>query len=1620
MNESDPVTVEEPFVEIISEDSAGDASSLDVGEEVISQQLTSQAIDESSETVTDTTSSTLEHEQVDGLEAIESPISDDHFRTTDEPHPSSAEELQDVDASVEDNGDDAVQTGGDSAPTSVEQSEPLFEGIQQNEKERSTAQGVQGHTDDSDDVAIKDDCPGPVSTLESEEGDNTQPSVLDSQIDAPETEKKASEESDERTLSPVKVDDLDTAHEGVHPETPNPNLEKDDVGSESICEAEVGALEVDAPPSVVDGDIAAETHETVGSEGDDNLEVVYSDFIEGDQSKDNFGEASEHPETSLKDDLAVVTTEKSSSADCEDKSTSGAIAEQLESPESRQSQDAHENLIIDCPHDSLEESVAVQAEDTALISAEEPGNITAPPPTTNASEEIDFDSTAICFFESADDQAVQDTNGPLHSVDEPIETIHHEIKERGDEAVLERSVAISTDRANHDKTISEVDDSLLKSQTETIDVQTEQATAVNSPTVVPSQVISETDKGVCKLSVSSEQHEEDMPSGSQNLEVITAKDEHETRTEKPPADTQQGDLDVEETVPDTSTASILQDEQSLPDVMVPEFVNLEEEQTTSKALSSAETQRAESHTEETLLEVSQVLNDQEKESTGTEEPVPSMEDIEVKELKPNVDQSELTISEIKAEQQSPCGGTESHSSQSIDNVATPNDSDRILKTSDPPQMDVDWDNALPAVDVRPQVTEDIRDIDPSGSTSLEKNAQDPESERMAGCDSIGTAENLSLPTSDDNSPAKGETSLTTVDEDLVQHSEALGEHTEDSQHLSLQTSNNDLHEDKPVEDGHVESPPMHSVPDHIDKEQASIELSSEIDEQNQDGTCEEEVRSNDSADDQSSPDPPPVKIDQQSTSDLDAEDKTIGLPDSLPDHNTKADAEVKLDDSANLSGDVPAIDDRVPQEDSSMDIQATTPPAARAETPKKSNHAIEQEAVTVQAEEAPVLPEISVTASAKESIADVVRVEQETPEPMDGSTPVETSPTSDESVPIGESTLIDQPSAKSNSVTAEVEPVLVATPEGTVLEPMGELYHSSDDTSVPANSAIDIVAKESATSEQEPSGSIEAPMSQPEPIPIEEPLQADSVEATTEKAGEDVKVKPIQQSESVEVEQSKDGDQGQPSGNAILEQREQLSSDNAIEPVSPTSPSSHKKRHRSSRHSSHRHSSLRDLPFAPQPIQEEPLVTIRKRRDSESGTSFKAFLSGLTGNKPTTPPPVPKPLRVDSGIDTGSTSSHGKHRRRVNAGDVKDQVVETRLIEAEQPKRNSRGRTVEEQEAHDKRKAERQASRALNDEKAEGTVQSPLLPPDSIPPNPRRLSSRRHSVSRSHGSGSKSKDESARSGRTQREKESVVQVPTFLASNVAMVKETQEVLPKPRPSGVEHPTPTNEFSQPAPDGKAKKGPNYRDEHPRLDDRTRRSSRRHTSSSQSHPPRPDQERARDDQERRSKAAAGQLDKDKEARRIRRDEEKKLAIERAKVEEEARLAKEKDDEERAVRRAERRRKRAEEEQRIQEQERLDTEKRKGEEQARSRGAEKVIAFDVPKEKRGNRSDKGDMARRAEKESRRDKDRGNEVPRERGERVHRNSERRNKELDREREKERSKGGFSSLWSSAKKAFA
>ena len=482
---------------------------------------------------------------------------------------------------------------------------------------------------------------------------------------------------------------------------------------------------------------------------------------------------------------------------------------------------------------------------------------------------------------------------------------------------------------------------------------------------------------------------------------------------------------------------------------------------------------------------------------------------------------------------------------------------------------------------------------------------------------------------------------------------------------------------------------------------------------------------------------------------------------------------------------------------------------------------------------------------------------------------------------------------------------------------------------------------------------------------------------------------------------------GQILDKAIVEEPERMTPEKGKENILMESPASHKRRHRSSRHSSQRHSSSRDLAISPPSNLDEAPSVSRSRRLSENGGSLKALWSGLTAPRQASPPSVQiqKPVRVDSGIETGSTSSHGKHRKRRSTLDDKVSLSEdVKVAESIEPKRNSRGRTVEEQEAHDKRKAERRASRALENQKADVTVQAPVFPPAET--KSRRLSHRRQSISQHVDK----QDNRRRSEVPEIEKESVVKSPTFLANGKAMVKETKGVSFTSPLTVVDLVEPSEALgASRSVDTKSTEKTRMHSERPKLETREHRSSRRHTSS-RTHPHSSHTDRSLPKQDHE---ISDRLDPERQARRLRREEEKKHAAERTRIEEEeARISKEKEEADRIARRADRRRKRAEEEHRLveeqqqQEKERIAAiQKQKVEEQNKT--AEK-LAFDLGKDKDGER--------RRER-----RDRGDDMPRERTERVHRNSLRRNRESEREREKEKEKkGGLSSLWRGAKKAFA
>jgi hypothetical protein len=285
----------------------------------------------------------------------------------------------------------------------------------------------------------------------------------------------------------------------------------------------------------------------------------------------------------------------------------------------------------------------------------------------------------------------------------------------------------------------------------------------------------------------------------------------------------------------------------------------------------------------------------------------------------------------------------------------------------------------------------------------------------------------------------------------------------------------------------------------------------------------------------------------------------------------------------------------------------------------------------------------------------------------------------------------------------------------------------------------------------------------------------------------------------------------------------------------------------------------------------------------------------------------------------------------------------------------------------------------------------------------RRVSTRSHS----------SRDETGRPKTVDIKAESSVKLAPFIAGDEAMVKETAEIISKTPPApetNIESVAPTLEPAErsipPPEESKEKvKDRSHRSKH---EDREKRSSRQHKSSSEK-----DKEREKEKDKEK--------EKEREARRARREEERRLVAARLKVEEDARIAKEQEEADRAIRRAERRKRRAEEERLRVEEEEAERQKEETEKAADDSPEPAPRKSATERGVRVRRRDRGDSLKESGKE-RRDVDRPAEATKERlerGERVHRSSTRRQLEVEKQRDKERSKGAFSSLWSSAKKAF-
>ena len=308
----------------------------------------------------------------------------------------------------------------------------------------------------------------------------------------------------------------------------------------------------------------------------------------------------------------------------------------------------------------------------------------------------------------------------------------------------------------------------------------------------------------------------------------------------------------------------------------------------------------------------------------------------------------------------------------------------------------------------------------------------------------------------------------------------------------------------------------------------------------------------------------------------------------------------------------------------------------------------------------------------------------------------------------------------------------------------------------------------------------------------------------------------------------------------------------------PPSPKSDKRssKHRSSRHSTHssRHSSSKEKDS---PTEESHRHhSHRKRRDSEN--SLKALFT------PTSPK---KPDRHDSGYSQGSGGSQNRHR------------------------------TPEEQAAHEKRKAEYRAAKAKLAESESAVVDGHADVPLTRPESSRRMSSRRHSTS--HGS----KEDHKRPDFLDTKKgESVVKSPFIAKKGEPHIKEEVKEVKKPI---MERPRYSIDGERPSATAVKELGR----VHSHRERGARHSRERGSKEDRQRKERDDkddrQRRERDDKERY------RVEKDREARKVRKEAEKQLVLAREEVAEEAKQRRDKDDEERRTRREERRKRREDEE-------------------------------------------------------------------------------------------------------------
>lgn len=372
----------------------------------------------------------------------------------------------------------------------------------------------------------------------------------------------------------------------------------------------------------------------------------------------------------------------------------------------------------------------------------------------------------------------------------------------------------------------------------------------------------------------------------------------------------------------------------------------------------------------------------------------------------------------------------------------------------------------------------------------------------------------------------------------------------------------------------------------------------------------------------------------------------------------------------------------------------------------------------------------------------------------------------------------------------------------------------------------------------------------------------------------------------------------------------------------PPSPKSDKRssKHRSSRHSTHssRHSSSKEKD-SPSEDSHRP-HSHRRRRDSDN--SLMAMFTPTSPKK--------QPSRHDSGYSQGSGgSSHRRHR------------------------------TPEEQAAHDKRKAER-AAKAKPTESESAVVDGPAGVPVVVPNVPRRLSSRRHS----HSYGSKSDDK-----RPQILKgESVVKSPFMARKDEPHIKEEVKEVKKPI---IERPRFSIDGERPPSAVRKEKGRS----HSHRDRGSRHSRERSSKESQEREERHRKQREERQKKERDEIEKYRVEKEREARKVRREAEKQMLVAREEVAEEGRRQREKEDEERRIRREERRR------------------RREAEDKAAEEGSGSVKGKEPERERERIRKPRSDGS----KDSNRHRER-----------------RREREIPKE-----DKSPLKSLWSSAKKVF-